>query len=320
MPSRDGRSRSRRRVACVPDACGSSSSCGWCASSPLPPRADRRVVASGRRHCRLTLARDQELRAGGRAGDRRRRGGRGRRGGVGGAHGRPTARPCPGDVVRSAGEPASGDAAVDEAADGVTATLALYRDAFARSSYDGKGAAGRAHRPLRAGLRQRVLERHAAGLRRRRRRRSSARSPGRSTCWATSSPTRSPSSPRTSTYQGQSGALNESVSDCFGMCVKQRVLGQTADQADWLVGEGIFLPGIHARALRDMAAPRHGLRRPDARARTPRSATWPTTSTPPTTTAASTPTPASPTAPSTSPPPRSAATPGRAPDRSGTPR
>ena len=57
------------------------------------------------------------------------------------------------------------------------------------------------------------------------------------------------------TYQGQSGALNESVSDCFGMCVKQRVLGQTAETADWLVGEGIFLPGINARALRDMAHP-----------------------------------------------------------------
>ena len=57
------------------------------------------------------------------------------------------------------------------------------------------------------------------------------------------------------TYQGQSGALNESVSDCFGMCVKQQVLGQTADTADWLVGQGIFLPGINARALRDMANP-----------------------------------------------------------------
>ena len=57
------------------------------------------------------------------------------------------------------------------------------------------------------------------------------------------------------TYQDQSGALNESVSDCFGTCLKQRLLGQTADQADWLVGEGIFLSGINARALRDMAHP-----------------------------------------------------------------
>jgi hypothetical protein len=39
------------------------------------------------------------------------------------------------------------------------------------------------------------------------------------------------------------------------MCLKQELLGQTADQADWLVGEGIFLPRINARALRDMAHP-----------------------------------------------------------------
>ena len=30
-------------------------------------------------------------------------------------------------------------------------------------------------------------------------------------------------------YHGQSGALNESVSDVFGSLVKQRALGQTAD-------------------------------------------------------------------------------------------
>ena len=28
------------------------------------------------------------------------------------------------------------------------------------------------------------------------------------------------------TYQGQSGALNESVADVFGCCVKQRLLGE----------------------------------------------------------------------------------------------
>ncbi len=57
------------------------------------------------------------------------------------------------------------------------------------------------------------------------------------------------------TYQGQSGALNESISDVFGSCLKQRLLGQTADQADWLIGEGIFLPSVQGRALRSMAEP-----------------------------------------------------------------
>ncbi len=56
-------------------------------------------------------------------------------------------------------------------------------------------------------------------------------------------------------YQGQSGALNESVSDAFAAMAKQRSLGQTADQGDWLIGEGLFLPSINARALRDMRAP-----------------------------------------------------------------
>ena len=56
-------------------------------------------------------------------------------------------------------------------------------------------------------------------------------------------------------YQGQSGALNESVSDVFGSCLKQWLLGQTVDQADWLIGAGLFLPGVSARGLRDMAHP-----------------------------------------------------------------
>ena len=57
------------------------------------------------------------------------------------------------------------------------------------------------------------------------------------------------------TYQGQSGALNESVSGAVACMAKQRALGQTADQADWLIGEGLFLPGINARALRSMTEP-----------------------------------------------------------------
>jgi hypothetical protein len=56
-------------------------------------------------------------------------------------------------------------------------------------------------------------------------------------------------------YRDQSGALNESVSDVFASCVKQRVLGQDAASADWLIGEGLFLAGVQARALRDMAHP-----------------------------------------------------------------
>jgi Zn-dependent metalloprotease len=160
----------------------------------------------------------------------------------------------PGEVVRSAGEPASDDAAVDEAATGVTGALALFEEVYGRSSYDGNGAPvsltvhygqdydnafwdgaqlvfgdgdgtvfGRFTRPvdvLGHELTHAVTD-HTAGLQ----------------------------------YQGQSGALNESVSDVFASCLKQRLLGQTAAEADWLIGAGLFVAGVSARALRDMAAP-----------------------------------------------------------------
>lgn len=56
-------------------------------------------------------------------------------------------------------------------------------------------------------------------------------------------------------YQGQPGALNESISDVFGSMVKQYKLNQTADEADWLIGAGILAKGIHGVALRSMKAP-----------------------------------------------------------------
>jgi Zn-dependent metalloprotease len=56
-------------------------------------------------------------------------------------------------------------------------------------------------------------------------------------------------------YHGQSGALNESISDVFGVLVKQFKLGQTADQADWLIGAGLLAKGVNGVALRSMKAP-----------------------------------------------------------------
>ena len=160
----------------------------------------------------------------------------------------------PGTRVRAAGDPAGGDAAVGEAATGITGALAMYAEVYGRDSFDGRGAPvlltvhygtdydnafwdgtqlvfgdgdgkvfGRFTRPvdvLGHELTHAVTER-TAGL----------------------------------SYQGQSGALNESVSDVFGSCLKQRLLDQTADEADWLIGAGLFEPGVQARALRDMAAP-----------------------------------------------------------------
>ncbi|HEY2028215.1 MAG TPA: M4 family metallopeptidase [Myxococcales bacterium] len=56
------------------------------------------------------------------------------------------------------------------------------------------------------------------------------------------------------TYDGQSGALNESISDCMGSVVKQWKNKQTADDADWLIGAGIMGKGM-GNALRSMRDP-----------------------------------------------------------------
>jgi hypothetical protein len=160
----------------------------------------------------------------------------------------------PGTPVRSAGEPATGDVAVDEAATGIVATLAMFAEALGRDAHDDAGGTvsltvhyGTAYNNAFWDGTQlvfgdgdgRVFERftkpvdvlahefshavidHTADL----------------------------------TYQDQSGALNESVADAFASCLKQRVLGQEAAEGDWLIGEGIFTPSVRARALRDMAAP-----------------------------------------------------------------
>lgn len=160
----------------------------------------------------------------------------------------------PGRPVRRAGEGATGDPAVDEAATGIAASLALFADVYGRDSYDDAGAPvsltvhyGRDYANafwdgtqlvfgdgdgevfgrftaavdvLAHELAHAVTER-SAGL----------------------------------VYQGQSGALNESVSDVFAACLAQRLLGQSPQEADWLIGADIFLPGVAARGLRDMRAP-----------------------------------------------------------------
>lgn len=56
-------------------------------------------------------------------------------------------------------------------------------------------------------------------------------------------------------YFNQSGALNESVSDVFGVLTKQHSLGQKAAQADWLVGAELLSDKVRGVALRSMANP-----------------------------------------------------------------
>jgi Zn-dependent metalloprotease len=160
----------------------------------------------------------------------------------------------PGALVRGAGDAESGDPAVDEAYVGVEASLALFSEVFGRSSYDDKGA------PVIATVHYerdydnafwdgtqlvfgdgdgQVFDRFTKPV----------DVLGHELSHAVTQFTAD------LTYEGQSGALNESVSDVFGSCLKQRLLGESVDEADWLIGEGIFLPSVQGKALRSMAAP-----------------------------------------------------------------
>jgi len=56
-------------------------------------------------------------------------------------------------------------------------------------------------------------------------------------------------------YFGQSGAMNESLSDAWGSLVKQYKNHQDAASADWLIGSEVWTPNIAGDALRSMKAP-----------------------------------------------------------------
>lgn len=56
-------------------------------------------------------------------------------------------------------------------------------------------------------------------------------------------------------YQGQSGALNEHFSDVFGTAITQSSEGQSAGDADWLIGNEIMGPKLYGETLRSMKAP-----------------------------------------------------------------
>ncbi len=166
----------------------------------------------------------------------------------------------PGQRLRGEGDAPTGDAAIDEAYDGAGATYDLFQEIYGRSSVDGQGMALNSTVHYREGYdnafwngrqmvygdgdedlpeEQRLFSRFtiaidiighelthgvtqfSAGL----------------------------------LYKDQAGALNEAISDVFGSLVKQRVLGETAVDADWLIGAGIFTANVNAIALRSLKAP-----------------------------------------------------------------
>lgn len=60
-------------------------------------------------------------------------------------------------------------------------------------------------------------------------------------------------------YNGQSGALNESIADVFGLMTKQWHLQQNVTQADWLVGPGTVPYGVALRSFKDERANKYDI-------------------------------------------------------------
>ncbi|GGL40063.1 M4 family metallopeptidase [Phycicoccus endophyticus] len=165
-----------------------------------------------------------------------------------------TGTSLPGELVRSEGDPPTGDTAVTEAYDGLGATWQLWQEAYGRTSLDDHGL------PLLATVHYGSDYDNAfwdgtqmvfgdgdgvvfLGFTR------SVDVIGHELAHGVTQYTSGLN------YQGQSGALNESVSDVFGVLVKQHLLGQSAQEADWLVGAELLGPGVDGVALRSMAAP-----------------------------------------------------------------
>jgi Zn-dependent metalloprotease len=160
----------------------------------------------------------------------------------------------PGDLVRREGDAASDDVAVNEAYDGLGATWRLYKDVYDRNSIDdlGMDLDGTVHfsqqydnaywdgERMVFGDGDGVLfERFTIAL----------DVIGHELTHGVTGATADLE------YRNQSGALNESLSDVFGSLVKQYALGQTAEEADWLIGAGLLADGVQGVALRSMKAP-----------------------------------------------------------------
>ncbi len=166
----------------------------------------------------------------------------------------------PGRLLREEGGPPTGDAAADEAYDGAGATYDLYWEIYQRNSLDGNG------------MRLISTVHYGKGY-------DNAFWDGKQMAYGDGDEDLPPADrlfnrftiaidvmghelthgvtqfESNLTYWGQSGALNESLSDVFGSLVKQRALSQTADQADWIIGAGLFTSNVHGVGIRSMKAP-----------------------------------------------------------------
>lgn len=166
----------------------------------------------------------------------------------------------PGRQLRGEGGAPTGDPAADEAYDGAGATYDLFYDQYGRDSIDGNGMRIDSTVHYRVGYdnafwngRQMVYGDGDEDLP------ESQRLFNRFTIAVdiighelTHGVTQNTAN---LIYQGQAGALNESMSDVFGALVKQRLLGHTAIEADWIIGEGLFTSKVNGLGIRSMKEP-----------------------------------------------------------------
>ncbi|PLR48218.1 peptidase M4 family protein [Chimaeribacter arupi] len=160
----------------------------------------------------------------------------------------------PGQLARSEGQPATDDVAVTEAYDYLGVTYDFFWQAFKRNSLDGKGLAlsGTVHydknyqnafwngeQMVFGDGDGEIFNRFTIAI----------DVVGHELAHGVTE------SEAGLIYFQQAGALNESLSDVFGSLVKQFQRKQTADQADWIIGEGLLAEGINGTGLRSMSAP-----------------------------------------------------------------
>ncbi|WP_426003240.1 M4 family metallopeptidase [Paenarthrobacter sp. NyZ202] len=160
----------------------------------------------------------------------------------------------PGRIVRKEGAPPSGDAAADEAYDGLGGTHGLYADIFGRNSIDDAGLAldatvhyGQLYDNAFWDGSQMVFGDGDGQIFQRFTKSLSVI--GHELAHGVTQYTANLA------YRNQAGALNESMSDVFGALVEQYVRKQPASRASWLIGEGLFTEHVQGSALRSMKAP-----------------------------------------------------------------
>jgi Zn-dependent metalloprotease len=158
----------------------------------------------------------------------------------------------PGSLVRGEGHPASSDTSVNEAYDALGDTFEFYLDAYQRNSIDNHGLSlvatvhyGRNYDNAFWDGQQMVFGDGDGEVFNRFT--TSVDVVGHELTHGVTG------AEVNLVYLGQSGALNESVSDVFGSLIKQYAQKQTASEADWLIGAGLLT--FPDQALRSMKAP-----------------------------------------------------------------